>query len=281
MKAEIYEVLRHYSNKGEVSDVGEYGNGHINDTYLVSLKNGDKIILQCINKSIFKEPEKLMENIAAVTVFLKGKIIKLGGDPSRETLNIVKTDDDEFYFKSSLGDIWRAYEFVRDAICYEQVKSAKDFYEAGCAFGNFQNLLSDFPVETLHEIIPDFHNNEARFSTFKAAVKEDALGRGESVKDEIEFFTQRESYTHIFNDALRNGEINLRVTHNDTKLNNILFDKYSDRAMCVIDLDTIMPGIAAFDFGDAIRFGANTGLEDERDLSKVSLGMEQIGRAHV
>ena len=273
MKAKIVEILKHYSKKGELKDFRNYGNGHINDTYLVSF-NESKIILQCINKSIFKEPKKLMENIAAVTMFLKDRIKANGGEPSRETLNIVRTDEDNLYVETKEGDIWRAYEFLEDTVCYEQIGDSKEFYEAGYAFGNFQNLLADFPVEKLYEIIPDFHNTEVRFKAFKRAIKEDVLNRAADVKSEIEFFLSREKYTHIFNNALKNGEIRLKVTHNDTKLNNILFDKESKKALCVIDLDTVMPGIAAFDFGDAIRFGANTGLEDERDLSKVSLDLD-------
>ena len=273
MKTEINEVLNYYKDMGKALSVCEYGNGHINDTYLVKYSDRD-IILQCINKSIFKEPKKLMDNISGVTLFLRDKIIKNGGDPDRETLNLVKTCDNDFYVETERGNMWRAYDFVKDAVCFEQVESSEEFYEAGYAFGNFQNLLSDYPVKTLHEIIPDFHNTEVRFYTFKAIVEEDALGRTGSVKEEIDFFLNREKYTGIFNRALQNKEIRLKVTHNDTKLNNILFDEESKKALCVIDLDTVMPGIAAFDFGDAIRFGANTGLEDERDLSKVSLSME-------
>lgn len=273
MKAEINEVLNYYKDMGKALSVCEYGNGHINDTYLVKYSDRD-IILQCINKSLFKEPKKLMDNISGVTLFLRDKIIKNGGDPDRETLNLVKTCDNDFYVETECGNMWRAYDFVKDAVCFEQVESSEEFYEAGYAFGNFQNLLSDYSVKTLHEIIPDFHNTEVRFQTFKAIVEEDALGRIGSVKEEIDFFLNREKYTGIFNRALQNKEIRLKVTHNDTKLNNILFDKESKKALCVIDLDTVMPGIAAFDFGDAIRFGANTGLEDERDLSKVSLSME-------
>lgn len=273
MSVEIVEILKHYSKRGEVESFKNYGNGHINDTYLISYKK-DKIILQCINKSIFKEPKKLMENIAAVTLFLRDRIIESGGDPGRETLNVVRTDEDKLYVETEEGNVWRAYEFLEDTVCYEQIGNSEEFCEAGYAFGNFQNLLDDFPVERLHEIIPDFHNTEVRFKAFEKAVEEDALKRAANIKSEIEFFISREKYTHIFNNALKNREIRLKVTHNDTKLNNVLFDKKSKKALCVIDLDTVMPGLSVFDFGDAIRFGANTGLEDERDLTKVSLDLD-------
>ena len=232
----LAEVLKQYSGIGNLKGDCEYGNGHINDTYLLEYDNR-KVILQKVNKSIFKEPKKLMENIYLVTSFLKDKIIKRGGDYTRETLNLINTDD-------------------------------------GLAFGNFQNLLADFPVDKLFEVIKDFHNTQKRYETFINGVCEDPLKRAADVKSEIDFFKSREKYTKIFNEALENKEISLRVTHNDTKLNNILFDKHTKKALCVIDLDTIMPGVADFDFGDAIRFGANKGLEDEPDLSKVGLDIE-------
>ena len=232
----LAEVLKQYSGIGNLKGDCEYGNGHINDTYLLEYDNR-KVILQKVNKSIFKEPKKLMENIYLVTSFLKDKII-------------------------------------RDTVCYEKVESANEFYESGLAFGNFQNLLADFPVDKLFEVIKDFHNTQKRYETFMNGVCEDPLKRAADVKSEIDFFESREKYTKIFNEALENKEISLRVTHNDTKLNNILFDKHTKKALCVIDLDTIMPGVADFDFGDAIRFGANKGLEDEPDLSKVGLDID-------
>ena len=269
----LAEVLKQYSGIGNLKGDCEYGNGHINDTYLLEYDNR-KVILQKVNKSIFKEPKKLMENIYLVTSFLKDKIIKRGGDYTRETLNLIDTDDGNYFYEDSEGDIWRAYDFIRDTVCYEKVESTNEFYESGLAFGNFQNLLADFPVDKLFEVIKDFHNTQKRYETFINGVCEDPLKRAADVKSEIDFFESREKYTKIFNEALENKEISLRVTHNDTKLNNILFDKHTKKALCVIDLDTIMPGVADFDFGDAIRFGANKGLEDEPDLSKVGLDIE-------
>ena len=270
----LAEVLKQYSSIGNLKGDCEYGNGHINDTYLLEYDNNREVILQRINRSIFKEPEKLMENIYLVTSFLKDKIIKRGGDYTRETLNLIDTNDGNYFYKDSDGDIWRAYDFIKDTVCYEKVESANEFYESGFAFGNFQNMLSNFPVEKLSEVIKDFHNTQKRYETFINQVCEDPLGRACDVQKEIEFFKEREEYTRIFNKAIENKEISLRVTHNDTKLNNILFGKHTKKALCVIDLDTIMPGVADFDFGDAIRFGANKGLEDERDLSKVGLDIE-------
>ena len=165
MKSSIIEVLQQYDNFTELKEFSEYGNGHINDTYLLDYEGSGKVILQKINKSIFKEPKKLMENIALVTSFLRDKIEKNGGDPDRETLNLIKTKDGQSFYEDSKGDIWRAYNFIADTICYEQVTNAKEFYESGFAFGNFQNLLADFPVNKLSEVIKNFHNTEDRFAT--------------------------------------------------------------------------------------------------------------------
>lgn len=270
---DLSKVFKQYSCIGDLKGNCEYGNGHINDTYLLEYDNR-KVILQKVNKTIFKEPEKLMENIYLVTSFLKDKIIKRGGDYTRETLNLINTNDGKYFYKDDNGDVWRVYDFIKDTVCYEKVESLHEFYETGVAFGNFQNLLSDFPVERLNEVIKDFHNTQKRYETFISQVCEDPLDRVKYIQNEIDFFKDRERYTRIFNEAVKNKEISLRVTHNDTKLNNILFDKHTKNAICVIDLDTIMPGVAGFDFGDAIRFGANKGLEDEVDLSKVGLDIE-------
>lgn len=274
MESNVLDVLKHYKDFDKLKSFGEYGNGHINDTYLIEYEGNNKIILQKVNKNIFKEPKKLMENISLVTSYLREKIIEKGGNPDRETLNLINTEEGNYFYEDSNLDIWRMYEFIDNAICYEQVTDTNEFYESGYAFGNFQNLLEGFPVNKLSEVIKNFHNTEDRFKTFKAIVDEDLLGRAKSVQDEIDFFIKREEYSHIFNEALKNNEIFLKVTHNDTKLNNILFDNATKKALCVIDLDTIMPGFAAFDFGDAIRFGANKGLEDEVYLSKVGLDIE-------
>ena len=233
-----------------------------------------KVILQRMNKNIFTKPIELMENILNVTSYLRKKIIENGGDPDRETLNVIRTVDDMPYFVDSEGEYWRSYKFITDATSYDQVESPEDFYQSAVAFGNFQRLLAEYPAETLHETIEGFHDTKARFQVFKKAVEDDVCGRAASVQKEIQFVLEHEHLANVFADLLEKKEIPLRVTHNDTKLNNIMIDNKTRKGICVIDLDTVMPGLAMNDFGDSIRFGASTATEDEQDLSKVSCDME-------
>lgn len=271
------EALQSFQFEGTPKDAEVYGSGHINDTFLVhtTLDNGEekRYILQRMNREIFKNPEELMENVINVTSFLRKKIIERGGDPERETLNVILTKDDKAYFVDSIGEYWRAYVFIEEADSYDLVERPEDFYESAVAFGNFQSLLSDYPADTLHETIKDFHNTKTRFATFKQAVEEDVMGRAASVQEEINFVLEREDVANILGDLLAAGELPLRVTHNDTKLNNIMMDSQTRKGICVIDLDTVMPGLSVNDFGDSIRFGASTAAEDEMDLSKVSCDM--------
>ena len=232
------------------------------------------MILQRMNKDVFADPEALMENIVGVTSYLRKKIEENGGDPDRETLNVIPAGDGKSYYKDSQGDYWRAYKFITDATSYDKVEKPEDFYQSAVAFGNFQCLLADYPAHELHETIKDFHNTKIRFQAFKKAVEEDVMGRAASVKKEIDFVLQHEDVADYLCDLLEKKEIPLRVTHNDTKLNNIMIDDKTGKGICVIDLDTVMPGLAIHDFGDSIRFGASTAAEDEQDLSKVSCSME-------
>ena len=267
------EILEAFGLEKDVVSVSSYGNGHINDTFALEQKTQEgrkQYIIQHMNKEVFREPELLMENIAGVTEWLRKKIIEEGGDPERETLNVRKTTDGKYSYKDKDGEFWRVFHVVEDADCYEQVKNPDDFYQSALAFGHFQCLLSDYPAHTLHETIPDFHNTPRRYENLMRAVEEDCEGRVCEVLEEIEFAKARKDYTHVLCDLQKNGEIPLRVTHNDTKLNNILIDHETGKGICVIDLDTVMPGLAMNDFGDSIRFGASTAAEDERDLSKVS-----------
>lgn len=270
---ELLQVIGGFDFEGELVESVPYGSGHINDTYRLTFETpeGEKhYILQKMNRSIFTDPVGLMENIGGVTEWLKKKIIENGGDPYRETLNIVKDKEGKPYFLDGNGDFWRVYLFIDDATSYDQVKDDNDFYQSAVAFGHFQQLLSDYPAESLHETIYNFHNTVDRFAKFKRAVEEDVCGRAAEVQDEINFVLEREDLAHRLCDMQDEGTLPLRVTHNDTKLNNILIDNETGNAICVIDLDTVMPGLAANDFGDSIRFGASTAAEDEQDLSKVS-----------
>ena len=252
----------------EVGGICPYGSGHINDTFLVEA--GKRYILQRMNRNIFTDPQGVMENILGVTNFLRDKITKAGGDGMRETLTVIPTKAGEPLYWNSQGDCWRMYHFIEDAVSYDRVESERDFYESAVAFGNFQQMLADYPAETLHETIPGFHDTKARFEVFLAAVEADVCGRVKEVAREIAFFQERKAVAAVLGDMLAAGELPLRVTHNDTKLNNIMMDSKTGKGICVIDLDTVMPGLAVHDFGDSIRFGASTGDEDEPDLSKVN-----------
>ncbi len=275
--AKIEEAVVQFAIEGSLVERRPYGNGHINDTFLLvyEMPDGTKkqYILQRMNHEIFRNPQQLMENIVNVTTYLREKIISQGGEPDRETLNVVKTRSGENYYQDSDGNYWRMFLFIERTICLEKVESAKDFYDSAVAFGNFQRMLADYPAETLHETIPNFHHTPSRFLAFQRAVREDKLGRAASVKAEIEFALAREKDTFVLTDLLAAGQLPLRVTHNDTKLNNILFDESSRKALCIIDLDTVMPGLSHYDFGDSIRFGASTGEEDEKDLSRIELDL--------
>ena len=277
-KGKIDEAIGQFRYEGVLIDERPYGSGHINDTYLLTFEIAEmgtiKVILQRMNKNIFTKPIELMENILNVTSYLRKKIIENGGDPDRETLNVIRTVDNMPYFVDSEGEYWRSYKFITDATSYDQVESPEDFYQSAVAFGNFQRLLAEYPAETLHDTIEGFHDTKARFQVFKKAVEDDVCGRAASVQKEIQFVLEHEHLANVFADLLEKKEIPLRVTHNDTKLNNIMIDNKTRKGICVIDLDTVMPGLAMNDFGDSIRFGASTATEDEQDLSKVSCDME-------
>lgn len=272
----IQEALEGFAFQGHVISSERYGSGHINDTFLVKTEDGGEeisYILQRMNHEIFKDPVSLMKNIAGVTGFLRKKIIANGGDPNRETLNLVETKDGQSYFVDSDGNYWRVYVFIANATSYDKVEKPEDFYQSGKAFGHFQQLLSDYPAKELSETIVNFHNTPVRFETFKKAVEEDVCHRAALVQEEIAFAMERAGDMAAAQSMLEDGRLPLRVTHNDTKLNNIMIDDVTGEALCIVDLDTIMPGLSIFDFGDSIRFGANTAEEDERDLSKISLSL--------
>lgn len=243
-----------------------YGNGHINDTYSVGKSGG---ILQRINTSVFKNPDELMENIENVTAFLRKKIAEAGGNPERETLCIMKTIDGKSYYKYDDENVFRMYRFVEDTKTIEESNAPEELYEAGAGFGRFQRMLKDYPADTLYEIIPNFHHTPKRVEALEQAIAEDKAGRAESVRKEIEFALEQAQWADTVVRALEDGSVPLRVTHNDTKINNILFDKDTGKAACVIDLDTVMPGSALYDFGDALRVVGSTAAEDETDLNKV------------
>ncbi len=250
-----------------------FGSGHINDTYALYFSQEElevpKYILQRLNTNVFTKPNEVMQNIFGVTEYLRRQILAAGGDPDRETLNYLKTKNGKYTFTDTDGQPWRCYRFVQNSFCYQQAEDPQQFYQSALAFGHFLRQLGDYPADTLHETIEKFHDTRNRFRAFKKAVSRDIKGRKKSCMPEIRFMMDHEKDCAVLMDLLEAGKLPLRVTHNDTKLNNVLFDESTDKALCVIDLDTIMPGLALNDFGDAIRFGASTAAEDEPDVSKV------------
>lgn len=267
------ELLNAWDWGGPVTPPAVYGEGHINQTYCLQRDDGRRFILQRINTAVFTDPDGVMENICGVTDFLREKIAQAGGEPERETMRVLPTKEGRRYYRTKAGECWRAYDFVEGTICLQSVRSIDDFCESAAAFGRFQKLLAAYPASTLHETIPQFHDTPNRLAQFKKAVEADAMGRVAEVQDAIDFVLSREADCHYMTDLLAAGKLPLRVTHNDTKLNNVLFDAKTGKGLCVIDLDTVMPGLVANDFGDAIRFGANDCDEDEDDMSKVHFSL--------
>ncbi len=273
----LHEVLQAFPFPPTLLGAVRYGQGHINDTFCVLCQpqEGDCIryILQGLSSAAFPHPEELMENFSGITGYLREKIIAAGGDPSRETLSLVKTKDGKDFYRDSHGQVWRLTPFIEDTDCFQS--ATPELFEASArAFGRFQLLLQGYPAETLHETIVKFHDTENRFALFQAALRADAMHRAQDIRPEIDFVLAREKDCSVALSALRDGTLPLRVTHNDTKLNNILIDRATGEGICVIDLDTTMPGLSINDFGDSIRFGANHAKEDEQDLSKVNFDIQ-------
>ena len=263
-------LLANYDLNGRVVCCENYGHGHINKTFLVTTDTGHRYILQGINNGVFKNVDGLMGNIEAVTEHL----LKQTNNP-RRVLHLVKTKWGKSYLHQD-GAFWRIFRFVENSICLQAPETTEDFYQSAVAFGRFQQLLKDFPAHTLYETIPNFHNTADRYRIFKETLASDPLGRAASVQKEVDFILAREADAHTIVDLLDAGKLPLRVTHNDTKLNNVMLDADSRKALCVIDLDTVMPGSSLYDFGDAIRFGAATAAEDEKDLSKMEMRLDMF-----
>lgn len=255
---------------GRVVSCERCGSGHINGTYLVRTDAPKKYIMQEINRQVFRDVPALMRNIALVTRFLARE----DKDP-RHVLTLVPTNEGEDWFEDEQGRAWRAYEYVENSVCLDQPRTLQEFAQSGRAFGEFQRKLAGFDAAQLAETIPHFHDTPARCLALHEAAARDALGRAAGVQREIDFALSHEKEAGAMTGMLARGELPLRVTHNDTKLNNILLDAQTGEPLCVIDLDTVMPGLAGNDFGDSIRFGASTALEDERDLVKVELSLER------
>ncbi len=265
------EIAAKFTIDGEFVSCERYGEGHIIDTFLLTARCGGKdvrYILQRINHRLFRDVEKLMHNIELVTAFCRASVEKRGGDPMRECLTIIPAKDGKSYYTDG-KDFFRIYAFIEGATTYQSVRDPRDFYESAVAFGNFANLLAGFDASQLYEVLPDFHNTKVRYQNFLRAVEKDVCGRKQKVEKEIAWVESHRDLCGKIVDEIADGSIPLRVTHNDTKLNNVMIDDKTGRGISVIDLDTVMPGSLCYDFGDSIRFGCNSAAEDEPDLSKV------------
>ncbi len=263
------EIYSQFQLDGRVISCTRTGGGHINRSYLVVTARPHLYILQWLNGQVFKNLIGLMDNVVAVTNHLHQK-----GADARHAATLVPTLDGKPYLMTDEGDCWRVYEYVLDSVCLDAAESPEDLRQSGVAFGQFQTQMADFPAHTLVETIPQFHDTVNRFRQLRQAIEENRAGRLDSVRDEVARFLAREHEADFLHILLRAGELPLRVTHNDTKLTNVMLDENTHEALCVIDLDTVMPGLAAHDFGDGIRFGASTAREDETDLSRVNMSME-------
>ena len=265
MMSDLHEILAQFDIPSNAAmTIEPFGNGHINRTYLVGTE--PKTVLQYVNSTVFPRPIEVMENIAGITEFLSRRITAEGGDPTRETIRLIPARDGRYYVEAD-GSVYRLFYLV-DGHSIELADDPNNLYLAAKTFGRFLKLLEGYPVETLHETIRDFHNTADRYRKFRAAVDADVAHRATEVQKEIAFVTERADDCRVVTDAIAAGEIPLRVTHNDTKLNNFLFDE-SGACIALLDLDTVMPGSLLYDYGDALRFGASSAAEDETDLDKV------------
>jgi len=268
-KQGVGAVLRHFQLPGECLSATPYGNGHINDTYRVAYRENGSVqryILQRINHHIFKNPAALMENIERVTGHLADQVAGQS-DAERRVLTLVPSHQGKNWHCDESGNFWRAYRFIDRASTFDAVESTTQAFQAARAFGQFQSHLAGLPEPRLHDTIPDFHNTPKRFAALEAAIAADAVNRAKDACAEIEFALAHKPMASVLLDA----GLPERVTHNDTKFNNVMLDDATGEGLCVIDLDTVMPGLALYDFGDMVRTTTSPALEDEQDLSKVTM----------
>ena len=264
-----FEILSHFQLDSAAVSCERYGCGHINETYLVVTESGRRYVLQKISNRAFPDVAGLQENIAAVTAFIHTQT-----DDPYGALTLIPTDEGKMWLHWAENSDWRVYDFIEGAVCLQAPETPEDFYQSAIAFGTFQQQLAGFPAHTLHETIKNFHNTPDRFRIFKEVLAKDVMGRAKDVQAEIDFALAHEEAGSRLMGLLKEGKLPLRVTHNDTKLNNVMLSAKERKPMCVIDLDTTMPGLSAYDFGDSIRFGAATAAEDEKDLSKMTMSLD-------
>lgn len=271
------DLIRIFNIPGKLESAEPFGSGHINDTLCVTVVDGEtrkQYILQKMNTDIFTNPQGLMDNVVKVTEYLRKIIKEKGGDPARETLSFYPTIEGKMFYEDEDGNCWRMEDLVPGTKSFDMAETPEMFMQTGMAFGQFMADLAAFPADELVEVIPNFHHTGKRFETFESEVKANKAGRIDSCKAEVEFALARKELALSLVKQLADGSLPLRVTHNDTKINNILMDDVTGEPVCIVDLDTIMPGACAYDFGDSIRFGASSAEEDEQDLSKVYMRLD-------
>ena len=258
---------------GTLKSFRPYGNGHIHDTYLIQINQGGTMvpyIMQRINTYVFKKPKEVMKNIVKATDHIRQKlIIDKASDISRRVLEVIPNKDGSFYYTDSDGDYWRIYIYIANTVSYDTLRSNKQIFQVAKIFGDFHKTLADIDISDLHETIPDFHNGLKRFADFENALNSDHYDRSNDAKEEIDFLIKNAGLFKVIPRLIREKKIPVRVTHNDTKVNNVLFDRESDKSFCIIDLDTIMPGVSLYDFGDLARTSLSNSAEDEKVLSRV------------
>jgi len=270
---DLKKIVSNFQHNGTYATGAPYGSGHINDTFKIDTKESDQYnyILQRVNHNVFKDVPGLMENVERVTSHIRRKLEAISGaNPDREVLTVIPTKEGATYHKDAEGNFWRMYIFIWDNKSYDMVDSPEKAFEGGRMFGKFQSMLSDLPGKPLNDTIPNFHNITWRLNTFEDILKKDPVGRASKVQDVIDFVRSRAEEMKTILRLGEAGEIPLRITHNDTKFNNVLLDE-NNNGLCVIDLDTVMPGYVHYDFGDSIRTSTNTGQEDDPDLDKVEM----------
>lgn len=265
----MQDIISMFTLEGKAVRCIPYGSGHINQTWLVETDKPHRYILQKVNTGVFPNGAGLMNNIILVTEHLRKK------DPDpRHVLTLVPAKNGDLYISKDEKELWRVYEYVSGGICLDRAETPADFRLSGLAFGEFQRKMADFPAEKLVEVIPGFHDTPKRYGAFHTAVREDRMNRAKNVRPEIDFILEREKTAGLLMNLMREGSLPLRVTHNDTKLNNVMLDEKTRQPLCILDLDTVMPGLVANDFGESVRFGASTAAEDEPDTEKVHVDLK-------
>lgn len=272
-------VVKHFHLRATLKNIAPLAQGHINDTYILTSENKGRIVrhvLQRINHEVFKDPPAMMSNILRITEHIRRKMQTTNPDLASRQLTIVNSDDGAGYWTDREGNYWRVYDFVERAVTYDTVDSVELACEAARMFGWFQQMLDDLPGPSLHDTIPDFHNTRLRFEQFQKVLKEDPCNRAKDAKPEIEFLLENAGICDVLTEAVEKGDFPCRIAHNDAKINNVMFDQHSHQGVCIIDLDTVMPGLSIYDFGDLVRTAANPAEEDEPDVSKVTLDISMF-----